>query len=103
MGHKPTELENEFFAKEEAERLHQMREEKKRTAKKEAQENAKRSHYMKCPKCGSDLKTIILQTVEIDECRECGAIVLDQGELEKLKSRDHRFFSALMDVFKQSK
>ena len=39
---------------------------------------------VRCPKCGSDLEEINLQSVFIDKCNQCGGIWLDHGELELL-------------------
>jgi len=50
----------------------------------EEREAQKKSHFMKCGKCGSDLKTIQWRDVEIERCFGCGVTLLDDGELEKL-------------------
>ena len=41
-------------------------------------------HYMKCPKCGHDLKTETFFGVEIDRCTFCEGFFLDAGEVEDL-------------------
>ncbi len=41
---------------------------------------------MKCPRCiEPELVTKNIETLEIDECPECGGVWLDQGELEEAK------------------
>ncbi len=51
MPDKPSRNEEEYFAKRDAELLRQQR----ASAKQAAAEAERRSHYMKCPKCGYDL------------------------------------------------
>jgi hypothetical protein len=41
-------------------------------------------HYMKCPKCGHDLKVEPLDGIEIDRCTFCEGFFVDAGELEQL-------------------
>ncbi len=39
---------------------------------------------MKCPKCRSDLGQIEKYGIVIDYCPDCGTVVLDKGEIEKI-------------------
>ena len=56
---------------------------------------AKELHFHKCGKCGADMKTELFKGVEIERC-ECGAVLLDPGELEQLAGTDESgFFTAL--------
>ncbi|HJR33491.1 MAG TPA: zf-TFIIB domain-containing protein [Gemmatimonadales bacterium] len=82
---KPSRNEDEYFAREEAERLAKLR-----AREKAAQTAAERkSHYMKCPKDGADLQSEAFHGVQIDRCPECHGIWLDGGEIELLmKSED---------------
>jgi hypothetical protein len=79
---KPSQAEEEYFAKEEAER-------KRRLALKAQAEMAdaekrrlKDLHYMHCPKCGQMLQEVTLRGVPVDVCFSCNGVFLDQGELE---------------------
>jgi hypothetical protein len=62
----------------------------KRQAEREAQEKAeerarkKALHFMKCPKCGHDLRAEVLEGIEIDRCTFCEGYFLDAGEIEQL-------------------
>ena len=47
----------------------------------------KELHWMKCPKCGSDMEEIEIEEVMIDKCKKCFGIYFDDGELELLISR----------------
>jgi hypothetical protein len=44
-------------------------------------------HFMKCPKCGHDLKEEMVDAVTVDRCTHCEGIYLDAGELEQLFTR----------------
>jgi len=39
---------------------------------------------MHCPKCGSKMESIMMDTVEVDKCPECLGIYFDNNELEQL-------------------
>jgi Zn-finger nucleic acid-binding protein len=62
----------------------------------EAQERVK-SHWMMCPKCGSQLKESDHHGVKADVCGSCSGLFLDRGELEQiLESHGPIGFSALL-------
>jgi hypothetical protein len=77
--------ENEKKLLEEARRAREARE-AERQAKESAAERQrlKDLHYMKCPKCGHDLKLETLDAIEIDRCSFCEGFFVDAGELEQL-------------------
>jgi hypothetical protein len=88
----------------EAARLARARREKER-ADKEAtaeQQKLRQLHYMKCPKCGHDMKEEDLQGVRIDRCTHCEGIFFDAGELDQVfaKKADERrgFFRRLAGI-----
>ncbi len=78
---KPSRNEDEYFAKQNLEIIHEMRV-KLDAERKKAERKA---HHNKCPRCGGDLKEQRAEEVKIDECSECGGIWLDKGELEQLR------------------
>lgn len=83
----PRSNEEEYFARREAELLRQQREAMQKTAA----EAERKSHYLKCPKCGFGLVTTTLQSVEIDQCPSCLGVWLDAGETEAmLKGNDEQ-------------
>jgi hypothetical protein len=63
-----------------------------------AREEQKKLHWMKCPKCGSDLEEIAFRGVKIDKCFVCGGVYLDDGELEQLAGKPG-WFEALRYLF----
>lgn len=94
--------EEEYFARLEREKKERLANEAK--ARKKAEELAERKarHWNKCGKCGADLQVKTWRGVEIDVCPECGAVLLDQGELEVLSGKDQSgVFKGLADMFKR--
>ena len=86
---KPSRNEDEYFVKRDAELL------KARRAELDA-ERAKReraAHYMKCPRCGGDLKERQHHHVKIDICADCKGTWLDAGELDMITRVDRNNFS----------
>jgi len=84
MSDKPSRNEDEYFAREDAERIRKLREQQ--AATRHAEE--RKTHHMKCPKCGADLFTQDFHGVQIDRCPECLGIWLDQGEVEQLMKHE---------------
>jgi hypothetical protein len=83
--------EDEWFRQNELKLLEEARVARlKRQSEREAEEKAEESarlkalHFMKCPKCGHELKTEELDGVEIDRCTFCEGFFLDAGEFEEL-------------------
>ena len=83
--------ENDWFRENEKKLLEEARKAREaREAERKAKETAaerqklKDQHYMKCPKCGHDLKVEKLDSIEIDRCTFCEGFFVDAGELEQL-------------------
>ncbi|MGE0353504.1 MAG: zf-TFIIB domain-containing protein [Gemmatimonadales bacterium] len=101
MTDKPSRNEDEYFAKQEREILEKQRD----TARKAAIAAERKSHYMKCPKCGADLVTEDLHKVQIDRCPECHGLWLDAGEIDAAISHENkgmlgRFFGDFVASFR---
>ena len=89
--------EEEYFARRDAELMRQQRAAIMQTTA----ESERRSHYMKCPKCGYDLITGDWHGVQIDQCTQCHGLWFDAGEAESLLKRSDqggfaRVFGAVM-------
>ena len=76
--------EDEYIAKEEAEKTKRLKEQLKEQQSQEQREQTKAVCYMKCPKCGADLDEVTFRGIKIDRCLNCDGVWLDEGELEKL-------------------
>ena len=76
--------EEEYFYKKNKELLDQMRQ--KLDVKRDEQEAQaqKGQHWMKCPKCGSNLNEVSVLGIKVDQCTQCHGIYFDKGELEIL-------------------
>jgi hypothetical protein len=73
----------------EAARLAREKRQKAREAA-EREEDRKRLrelHYLKCPKCGHDMKPEDLLGIEVDRCSFCEGVFFDIGELEDVFNR----------------
>jgi hypothetical protein len=99
---KPTAAEEDYFAREEAEKLHRLHQERLRQETAKQHDDRKALHFMKCSKCGWDLQTIAWRDVEIEKCFHCGVVVLDDGELEKLAGREdpESWVKGVFDLFR---
>ena len=91
--------EDEWFRANEAKLIEEARvarekREKERAAREAESERAKlrQLHFMKCPKCGHDMKEENLGGVVIDRCSFCEGVYFDAGELEQafLKKEEER-------------
>lgn len=102
MTAKPSNNEDEFFAREEAEKLYRLHKDNLKEQDSVKAEAEKQAHWMKCPKCGYDLETIKWRNVYIDKCFRCGVIALDDGELETLAGSEQPggFISSFKGLFK---
>src|SRR5262249_55078314 len=89
---KPSRNEEEYFAKREAEILKARR----AAAVRAEQDAARKSHFMKCPKCGADLHHEELHSVQVDRCPECLVVWVDAGEAEQVMRKDG---SGAMGIF----
>ena len=97
---KPSESEDEFFARQDAEKRRQLALEKARALKEAELAELKALHFMHCPKCGFQLETITFQGLQIERCYHCGGSFLDQGELERLAGKEPGFIQKVVSVFK---
>jgi uncharacterized protein len=98
---KPSRNEDEYFARQELERKKQWAKENAAKMAAAERETLKQQHFMKCPKCGSDLHTVELHGVSIDNCATCHGTWLDAGELEQMLQPEKKdLFHRVMSVFK---
>lgn len=74
--------EEEYFAKQEAEKLKQLRADASAKLAEEEKRQLRDTHYMHCPKCGMNLTEVEFQGLRLDKCFACGGIWFDNGELD---------------------
>jgi uncharacterized protein len=92
--------EEEYFAKIEAEKKARLVADLKVQKDRTALDERRALHWLRCGKCGAAMETRVFRGVEIEVCPECGAVLLDRGELESLSGKDRGgFFEALGGLF----
>lgn len=101
MPVKPSDKEEEYFARLELDRKKKVEEEKLKQLAVEEKERLKTLHYMRCPKCGMELQEIEYKGVRIDKCLNCEGIFLDAGELEILSKLEKTSLDKLFKIFKK--
>jgi acetyl-CoA carboxylase beta subunit len=78
-------LQNEKKLLEDVKKAREKREAERQARETEEQRaRLKQLHWMRCPKCGHDLKTETLEGIEIDRCSFCEGFFMDAGEMEEL-------------------
>lgn len=80
--------EEEYFHREEKEKLARLKAQAEAEAARAARQARKEQHWHKCGKCGADMQTQLFKGIEIEICGDCGAVLLDAGELEGLAGKD---------------
>ena len=101
MVWKPSEREEEYFARMEFEKKKKEEEEKQNKLAEAEKRKLKELHNMKCPKCGMELIEIDYKSTKIDKCSGCGGIWLDAGELETVSQLEKTGLDKLFSVFKK--
>ena len=99
MPVKPSEQEEEYFAKLEIQRRLQEQAKRAKALAEEEKKRLKELHYMHCPKCGTPLQEELLAGTTVDICPGCHGVWLDDGELAKLTEDTKGLFSFLRGVF----
>jgi len=102
---KPSDTEEEYFARENAERLRKLAAEQHRSLAQAEREELRARHHMRCPKCGMELKEITVRGVQVDRCFSCNGTWLDAGEMEKLArgQAENTVMGAVLRVFASGK
>jgi len=84
---KPSHGEDEYFAKEEAERKRKLAlQVKKETSEAEAR-RLKELHHQHCPACGQKMQELKLRGVPVDVCFACESVFLSHGELRQFQEQ----------------
>jgi len=96
---KPTGPEEEYFKKLDEEKKKELRKKFDEERKKLERKYQKELHWMKCPKCGSNLKEIDFKGIKIDRCQECEGIWLDKGELEMISGEESGIIRHFIERF----
>lgn len=96
---KPSEKEEEYFARLEFERKKKIEAGKHLKLAQAEKDKLKQLHFMKCPKCGMELLEIDYKSIKVDKCSECEGIWLDAGELDAVSKLEKTGLDKLFSVF----
>lgn len=97
---KPSHTEEEYFARQEVDKKMRLSKERSEVMVAKEREDRKKLHWMHCSKCGMELHTITFKGFILEKCFDCGAVVLDADEFDKLAGSEDGFLSAVVGLFK---
>ncbi len=100
MPVKPSDKEDEYFARQELEQRKKAEEEKHKKFAEEEKKRLKDLHYMHCPKCGMRLNVVEYKGINIDKCFQCDGVWLDAGEMEAISKLEKSALAKMFSVFK---
>ena len=101
MVGKPSEKEEEYFARVEFERRKKIEEEKQNKLATVEKQRLRELHDMRCPKCGMELIEIDYKNIKVDKCSGCVGVWLDAGELDAVSELEKTGLDKLFGVFKK--
>jgi hypothetical protein len=99
MPVKPTEQEEEYFARLEFERRRKVLDERESQAAEEERQRILAVARGRCPKCGAELVPVPYRGIELDKCSRCQGVWLDFGELDQVVAEDKGFLGSVRKIF----
>ncbi|HVP68313.1 MAG TPA: zf-TFIIB domain-containing protein [Anaeromyxobacteraceae bacterium] len=84
---KPSQTEDEYFMKEEAERKRKLALQVKRETSEAEAKRLRELHHNHCPSCGQKMQELALRGVPVDVCFACQGIFLSHGELKQFQDQ----------------
>ena len=82
--HKPGSEEEEYFARENAEKIRKLAAEQRAHIAESEKAKLRQLHHKRCPSCGMELHDVTYRNVKIERCFACNGTFLAAGEFEKL-------------------
>lgn len=101
MPVKPSEREEEYFARLEFEQKKKCEEDNRREMESKEKQSLKELHFMRCPKCGMALIEINYNNIAVDKCSGCDGIWLDAGEMEAVSELNQGLLNKWFKTFKK--
>jgi uncharacterized protein len=101
MPVKPSDREEEYYARKEFEDKQKREEVKQIEMELAEKQKLKDLHFMNCPKCGMKLIEVNYKNIEVDKCSGCNGIWLDAGELEAVAKLNQGVLNNWFDTFKK--
>jgi hypothetical protein len=99
MPVKPTDQEDEYFARLEFERRRKVLDEQESQAAEEERQRILAVARGRCPKCGAELVPVPYRGIELDKCSRCQGVWLDFGELDQVVADDTGFLGSVRRIF----
>ena len=99
MPVKPTEQEDEYFARIEFERRRKVLDERESQVAEEERQRILAVARGRCPKCGAELVPVPYRGIELDKCSRCQGVWLDFGELDQVVAEDTGFLGSVRKIF----
>jgi uncharacterized protein len=96
---KPTEQEEEYFARLEFERRRKVLDERDTRVADEVRRQIPSEVFGRCPKCGAELIPVPYRGIELDKCSRCQGVWLDFGELDQVVTEDSGLFGSVRRIF----
>ena len=96
-------FENEYFAREDAERLRKLAHTLRRQLEAAERERTRALHFMRCPRCGSEMHEVLHEGVALDVCIGCHGIFLDEEDLVQAAAHrpiPHGVMSGILNWFR---
>jgi uncharacterized protein len=98
---KPSQTEDEYFVREDAEKKRRIALEMKKQLAAEQQAALKELHFMHCPKCGMKMQEVHYGKLDVDACFSCGGVFLDKGEMDIIAQPQQKgIMGAILNWFK---
>jgi Zn-finger nucleic acid-binding protein len=98
---KPSQTEDEYFVREDAEKKRRIALEMKKQLAAHQQAALKELHFMHCPKCGMKMQEVRYGKLDVDACFSCGGVFLDKGEMDVIAHPQQKgIMSAILNWFK---
>ncbi len=82
--HKPSILEEEYFVREEAEKVEILKRSEEASATDAQHEAARSLHASHCPSCGSGMNAVAYETLSVLRCQNCCGVFIDGMQARKV-------------------
>ncbi|HEY6050244.1 MAG TPA: zf-TFIIB domain-containing protein [Thermoanaerobaculia bacterium] len=101
---KPSTQEEEYFVREDAERLRKLHYEEQRRLAEHEKEALRRLHAGRCSQCGAQLVPERVGEIVVQHCPACGGAFLDRRAWEFLHSHaePHSVMNAILNWFRSA-
>ena len=99
MPVKPTDQEDEYFARLEFERRKKTLDERETQGAEEERLRILAVGGGRCPKCAAELVPVAYRGIELDKCSRCQGVWLDFDELDQVVAEDKGFLGGVRRIF----